>query len=136
VHQEASILAFKKARKLIEARPESPATLTLSSLVVALETETTFLLADLHQLDYDAFGLSLEVMIDWRLDRSYASKIRLLDVSVQAGELRTKLAGKANWRPSSAHTRAACPEGCSARRVRRGCPHRLQPARRTQSGRY
>jgi hypothetical protein len=96
VRQEASMLALKKARKLIEARPDSPAALTLSSLVVALETETTLLLAELYQLDHDDFGLALEVMIDWRLDRSYASKIRLLNVSVQARKLPSKLTGKAN----------------------------------------
>jgi hypothetical protein len=90
------MLALKKASKLIEARPESPAALTLSSLVVALKTETTLLLAALHQLDHDDFGLALEVMIEWRLNHHHASKVRLLDVSVQAGELPTKLAGKAN----------------------------------------
>ena len=84
------MLAHKKARKLIEARPDSPAALTLSSLVVALETETPFLLSELYLLDYDDFGLALEVMIEWRLDRYYASKLRLLDASVQVGEKSAK----------------------------------------------
>ena len=84
------MLALKKARKLIEARPDSPAALTLSSLVVALETETPFLLSDLYQLDYDDFGLALELMVEWRLDRYYASKLRLLGASVQVGEKSAK----------------------------------------------
>ena len=89
------MLALKKARKLIEARPDSPAALTLSSLVVALETETPFLLSDLYQLDYDDFGLALEVMVEWRLDRYYASKLRLLDVSIHAAEKPAKQESKA-----------------------------------------
>jgi hypothetical protein len=89
------MLALKKARKLIEARPDSTAALTLSSLVVSLETEAPFLLADLYQLDYDDFGLALEVMIEWRLDRYYASKLRLLDASMHATEKPAKQESKA-----------------------------------------
>lgn len=77
------MLALKKARKLIEKRPDSAAAKTLSSLVVALETNKPFVLGELYQLDYDDFGLAFEVMIEWRLDRYYASKLRLIDVSVQ-----------------------------------------------------
>lgn len=81
------MLALKKARKLIEARPDSSAALTLSNLVVALESEQPFKLSDLYQLSYDEFGLAMAVMSEWRLDRYYASKARLLGVSVQAGGL-------------------------------------------------
>jgi hypothetical protein len=89
------MLALKRARKLIEARPDSTAALTLSSLVVSLETEAPFLLADLYQLDYDDFGLALEVMIEWRLDRYYASKLRLLDASIHVAEKPAKQESKA-----------------------------------------
>lgn len=80
--------ALKQARKLIEKKPESPAAQALSTLVVALESETPFALQSLYQLDYDDFELALDVLKEWRLDRYYSSKVRLLDLSVQLGEMR------------------------------------------------
>lgn len=80
--------ALKKARKLIENHPGKPEAEILSQLVVALESETPYLLTDLYQLDYDDFALALEVLTEWRLDRYYMSKVRLLDLSVQLGEMR------------------------------------------------
>jgi hypothetical protein len=79
--------ALKKARKLIEKNPESPAARTVSSLVLALETETSFDLGTLYRLPYDEFQLALELLNEWRLDRYYASKLRLLDLSVQVDGL-------------------------------------------------
>lgn len=80
--------ALKKARKLIENQPGKPEAEILSRLVVALESETPYLLTELYQLDYDDFALALEVLTEWRLDRYYMSKVRLLDLSVQLGEMR------------------------------------------------
>jgi flagellar biosynthesis/type III secretory pathway protein FliH len=80
--------ALKQARKLIEKKPESQAAQALSTLVVALESETPFALQSLYQLDYDDFELALDVLKEWRLDRYYSSKVRLLDLSVQLGEMR------------------------------------------------
>jgi hypothetical protein len=82
--------ALKKARKLIEANPQKSRAQTLSALVVALETETPFALQTLYQLDYDDFELALEVIKEWRLDRYYSSKVRLLDLSVQVGNLQAE----------------------------------------------
>jgi len=79
--------ALKKARKLIERNPGKPAAKILSALVVALESEEPFKLADLYQLDYDNFGLALELLAEWRLDRYYSSKAVLLDISMQLGRL-------------------------------------------------
>lgn len=79
--------ALKKARKLIERNPGKPAAKILSSLVVALESEQPFRLSDLYQLDYDDFGLAVELLTEWRLDRYYSSKAVLLDISMQAGKL-------------------------------------------------
>jgi hypothetical protein len=79
--------ALKKARKLIERNPGKPEAKILSALVVALESEEPFKLAELYQLDYDDFGLALELLNEWRLDRYYASKAVLLGISVQVGEL-------------------------------------------------
>jgi hypothetical protein len=79
--------ALKKTRKLIERNPGKPAAKILSALVVALESEEPFKLADLYQLDYDNFGLALELLAEWRLDRYYSSKAVLLDISMQLGRL-------------------------------------------------
>lgn len=81
--------ALKKARRLIEKAPHSPSAVTLTSLVVALESDTPFALSDLYKLDYDDFQLALEIMTEWRLDRYYTSKVRLLDLSVQLEDMRT-----------------------------------------------
>jgi hypothetical protein len=79
--------ALKQARKLIEKQPESAAAQTLSTLVVALESETPFALQTLYQLDYDDFELAMTLLKQWRLDRYYSSKARLLDLSVQVGAM-------------------------------------------------
>lgn len=81
------MLAVKKARKLIEIQPDSADARTLSALVIALESDKAFPLAQLYTLGYAHFELALEILSEWRLDRHYSSKVRLLDVSVQASEL-------------------------------------------------
>lgn len=79
--------AIKKARKLIEAKPDSDAAKTLASLVRALESDEKFDLSQMYKLDYDSFEICIEVLKDWRLERYYLGKIRLHDLSVQLGEL-------------------------------------------------
>ncbi len=75
------MLAIKKARKLIEANPTDAASKTLAELVLALATETPFNLAEIYKLDYKRFEIALEILAEWRLDRYYAKKLRLVDVS-------------------------------------------------------
>lgn len=75
------MLAIKKARKLIEANPTSVAAKTLADLVLALESEASFNLAEIYKLDYKHFEIALEILAEWRLDRYYAKKLRLVDVS-------------------------------------------------------
>jgi len=79
--------AIKKARKLIETKPDSDAAKTLASLVRALESDEKFDLSQMYKLDYDSFEICIEVLKDWRLERYYLGKIRLHDLSVQLGEL-------------------------------------------------
>jgi hypothetical protein len=81
------MLAVKKARKLIQTQPETPGAKTLAALVIALESDTAFPLGQLYTLSYGQFELALEILAEWRLDRHYSSKVRLLDLSVQASEL-------------------------------------------------
>lgn len=75
--------ALKKARKLIEKHHGTPTADILSRLVLALESEVPFPLADLYKLDYDQFTLAMDIMTEWRLDRYYTSKAVLLDLSMQ-----------------------------------------------------
>ena len=85
--------AIKEARKYIERSPKHPQALTLSRLVLALESEGDFKIADLYLLDMERFKLALEILDEWRLDRHYASKSKLFDVSMQLAVLEAK-AGK------------------------------------------
>jgi len=86
------MLAIKKARKLIEAKPTDEASQTLAELVLALETEASFPLHALYKLDYKRFELAMEILAEWRLDRYYASKLKLIDASHQVQELSASVA--------------------------------------------
>lgn len=81
------MLAIKKARKLIENNPSDPAAQIIARLVLALESASSISVAQLYQLDDKRFELALEILDEWRLDRHYASKLRLLDSSNLAQEL-------------------------------------------------
>ena len=83
--------AIKEARKFIERSPKHPQAMTLSRLVLALESEGDFAIADLYQLDGERFKLALEILDEWRLDRHYASKSKLFDVSMQLAVLDAKV---------------------------------------------
>ena len=83
--------AIKEARKFIERSPKQPQAMTLSRLVLALESEGDFAIADLYQLDGERFKLALEILDEWRLDRHYASKSKLFDVSMQLAVLDAKV---------------------------------------------
>jgi hypothetical protein len=81
------MLAIKKARKFIQTNPSDPSAQVISSLVLALESEGEISVEQLYKLDYHHFQLALEILSEWRLDRYYASKLRLLDASTHAHEL-------------------------------------------------
>ena len=78
--------AIKTARKFIESEPEHPDAAVLSAFVLALESETTFPLGQLYEMDLEHFDLAVEVMREWRLDRYYKGKAKLLSVSMQVRE--------------------------------------------------
>lgn len=80
--------AIKKARKFIEKNPANPDAQTLSSLVLALGAKKNFPIADIYELDFDRFNLAMEILQEWRLDRYYAGKAKLFDISMQTAELR------------------------------------------------
>ena len=81
------MLAIKKARKLIEANPGDPAAQIIAAIVLALESESSISVAQLYKLDDKRFDLALEILNEWRLDRHYASKLRLLDSSTMVQAL-------------------------------------------------
>lgn len=83
------MLAIKKARKFIDSQPNDPNAQIIAALVLALESETSISVAQLYKLDNKRFELALEILDEWRLDRHYASKLRLLDSSNQAKGLGT-----------------------------------------------
>ena len=80
--------AIKEARKYIERKPDDAHAKTLSRLVLALESEADFPISDLYKLDLARFKLALEILDEWRLDRHYASKAKLFDVSLQMAVLK------------------------------------------------
>ena len=79
--------AIKEARKLIEREPQTMASQTLSRLVLALEKQSPFSISEIYSLNYEQFNLALEILQEWRIDRYYASKVKLFDVSTQATEM-------------------------------------------------
>lgn len=80
------MLAIKKARKLIETDPATDTSKTLAALVVALETDECFPINDMYMLSDKPFQLALDILAEWRLDRHYAHKLRLIDASTELHE--------------------------------------------------
>lgn len=71
--------AIKKARKFIECNPSDLSAITLSKLVLALESEEEFLIEDIYKLDMNRFNLALDILREWRIDRYFAGKAKLFD---------------------------------------------------------
>lgn len=78
---------IKKARRLIEADPQTDTAKILASLVRALESDEKFNLGDLYKLNFDHFHLAIDVLKEWRLDRYYSGKAKLHDLSVQVASM-------------------------------------------------
>lgn len=79
--------AIKRARRYIEQNPQEPSAQILSRLVLALETEHGFELSELYELDFAQFDLAIEILKEWRLDRYYAGKAKLFDISLQLSQM-------------------------------------------------
>jgi hypothetical protein len=79
--------AIKIARRQIERDPLSESSRALARLVLALQNESSFDVACLYKLEYETFELALSILDEWRLDRYYAGKLKLFDISLQAREL-------------------------------------------------
>lgn len=75
--------AIKEARLLIQKEPADPSAITLTRLVLALESEADFPISDLYKLNFRSFELALKILEEWRLDRYLTGKAKLFDVSYQ-----------------------------------------------------
>ena len=76
--------AIKAIRKHLEKNPDAPSSKALARLVAALAEEKSYSLDELYEMDYDAFEMALELLRDWRLDRYYASPLKLFDFVTSA----------------------------------------------------
>lgn len=76
--------AIQKAKKIIETAPNSDEGKVLGGLILSLETGEVFQISRLYELDYKHFEIALAVIADWRLDRYYASKFRVLSAALHA----------------------------------------------------
>lgn len=79
--------AMKEAAKLIAFNPQAQHSLTLGDLIIALEAGESFALDRLYALDLEAFNLGVKIIEEWRIDRYYARRGKLLDMAVAAREL-------------------------------------------------
>ena len=80
--------AIKVARRFIETDPANESAQILARLVLALESESAASSWSRSMtLDYKSFQLAMDILKEWRLDRYYASKSKLFDLSLQISEL-------------------------------------------------
>ncbi|MES2187061.1 MAG: hypothetical protein V4505_21115 [Pseudomonadota bacterium] len=79
--------AIKTARRFIENVPFSESAKTLARLVLSLESAAPFDLAALYELDLRTFQIAIDILEEWRIDRYYANKAKLLDLSLQISAL-------------------------------------------------
>ena len=55
--------------------------------MLALESEVEFDLASLYELDIKDFDVAMKILGEWRIDRYYAGKAKLFDLSHQVNQL-------------------------------------------------
>jgi len=92
--------AIKKVRRYMQAHPKSDASRALAHLAACLADERAFPLSDLYDLDLEAFDLAIELMRDWRLDRYYAARLKLLDTILV--DVLPEIAGEIGSLPAAA----------------------------------
>ena len=78
--------AIKKIRKQITNKISDKSSLVLANLVLCLEEENAFNLNELYELSMNDFELALDLLKDWRLDRFYEGKAKLLDIALLASQ--------------------------------------------------
>lgn len=78
---------IKQVRRLIEIDPTNPSSQILARLVLALESESDFAITEIYKLDYAQFQMALKILEEWRINRYFAGKAKLFDISLQATSL-------------------------------------------------
>ncbi len=78
------MLAIQKARKIIDSHPGSQRAEVLTNLVFALQNNTPFIFGDLYDLGYKDFEVAVQILDEWRMDRYYAKKQKLLEAVSKA----------------------------------------------------
>lgn len=81
------MIAITQARHLIAFNPYAEWSIALADLVVSLEREKPFQLDRLYAMDMETFELATRIIEEWRLDRYYAKKSKLVDLSLEAQKL-------------------------------------------------
>ncbi len=79
---------IKEVRRFVERDPANPSAQVLARLVLALESESDFAISDIYRLDFDRFQMALKILEEWRIDRYFAGKAKLFDISLQIVEMR------------------------------------------------
>lgn len=72
---------IKKAARYIYKNPTSPGAKALSALAVAIENGAAYSLGELNDLNHEEFELAIGMIKDWRVDRHYLSKLRMLEIA-------------------------------------------------------
>ena len=77
----ASVNRIKKAARYIYKNPTAPGAKALSVLAVAIENGAPYTLDELNELNHEEFELAIGMIKDWRVDRHYLSKLRMLEIA-------------------------------------------------------
>jgi hypothetical protein len=75
--------AIKEVRRYLLKHPGTPSAKILARMTAAVAEEAVFPLGDLYKLDGESFDLAIELLRDWRLNRYYASRIKLFDTVLE-----------------------------------------------------
>jgi hypothetical protein len=89
-HQELCCACIEENPAADRAGPCVPLVGALSQLVLALEGQQGFEIKELYELDFDSFDLALQLLVEWRLDRHFSAKFRLMDISLAAQDLKAQ----------------------------------------------
>jgi hypothetical protein len=79
--------AIKEAQRYIARHPFTESAETLALLVLSLESKEPFALDKLYEMDLERFELAVQILKEWRLDRYFAGKSKLYDLSMQLRDL-------------------------------------------------
>lgn len=71
---------IKKAARYIYKNPAAAGARALTELAVAIETGAPYSLGQLNELNHEEFELAIGMIKDWRVDRHYLSKLRMLEI--------------------------------------------------------